>query len=519
MKFLFLFFLLSFSFNLLAQDSRWIDLEWEQVTDAREYEIELFQEEEGKVLPRGKYKTDSPQWSHAVPPGKYFLRLRSMDKRGVPGEWSANIPLKVRMQNPLLLRPASSDKVSDGLVNFEWGPIAGAGNYQLVVRNEEKKVIHNATSPELKSAVYLEKLGNVSWTVLALEKDEDPRSPDEIPEASFKSFARVGGQLEAPKVAVTIGDKVTFSWDKVRSAQYYEVDYLPAPDSGEKNRRFNLKLSPLTFASQRLKDGVTTLTVKSMAEGYQESVKSIVKISRSGSKVEVEDVIQGREMEDIKTVPTKTFFRNDLFLGVSLAQFSYESENFDTDTRLNQKSLAGIGFNAEWNRRPTLNSLNRKLEISLLHLSSGIDSGYANRIAYTYHKEQKWGHRKFTYGAGLSYLSLPAFMGNRFENKIEVESTSSIGPDFQIGLINPLNNLWELQASLTIAYHPIFISSWQSGEKALPWMRALIRVHRFYTEKQAFYGQLDYQSWNQEWKQDSSALSGISASFGVKTGF
>lgn len=336
MKYLLTIIIFCFSLYAFAQDSRWIDLEWEQVADAREYEIELFQEEEGKVLPRGKYKTESPQWSHAVPPGRYFIRLRSMDKRGVPGEWSQNIPLKVRMQNPLQLRPSAKDKISDGLVNFEWGPIAGASNYQLIVRNTDKDVIHNAVLPDQKSPVYIEKLGDVTWAVLALEKDEEPRKPDEVPESMFKSFVRVGGLLDAPKVSLTIGEKVTFSWDKVRSAQSYEVEYFPSPDSGDKNRRFKLKLSPLAFATQRLKDGVTTLTIKSMAEGYQDSNKSIVKISRSGNKVEVEDVIQGREMEDIKTVPTRTFFRNDLFLGVSLAQFAYESENFDTDTRLDQ---------------------------------------------------------------------------------------------------------------------------------------------------------------------------------------
>jgi hypothetical protein len=157
--------LLIVSLNAFAQDTRWIDLEWEPVAEAREYEIELFQQEDDKILPRGKYKTDSPQWSHAVPPGKYFLRLRSMDKRGVPGEWSQNIALKVRMQNPLQLRPAQTDKISDGLVNFEWGPIAGASNYQLIVRNADKDVLHNAVTPELKTPVYLEKLGEVQWNL------------------------------------------------------------------------------------------------------------------------------------------------------------------------------------------------------------------------------------------------------------------------------------------------------------------------------------------------------------------
>lgn len=519
MKSLLFILLFTFSSHVLSQDSRWIDLEWEPVSEAREYEIELFEEVDGKNLPRGKYKTEISQWSHAVPPGKYSLRLRSMDKRGVPGEWSQNLPLKVRMQNPVLLRPAPNDKISDGMVNFEWGQIAGADSYQLIIKSDGNEVIHNSQIPDLKSSVYLDKLGKFQWTVLALEQNEEARNPEDVSESAFKTFTRVGSLLDAPKVSLTLSEKVTLAWDKVRSAQIYEIDYLPSPGTGEKNRRFKLKQSPLAFSTQRLRDGITTLTIKSIAPGYQDSIKSIVKISKSGNRVEVEDIIQGREIDDIKSVPTRTFFRNDLFMGVSLAQFKYESENYDTDTRLNQKSLTGIGFNAEWNRRPTLNSLNRKLEVSFLHLSSGIDSGFANRLAYTYHKEQKWRHRKITYGAGLSYLGLPAFMGNRFNNKIEVEPTGSIGPDFQIGLINPLNNIWELQTSLAIAYHPLFITSRQSGEKALPWMKAMVRVHRFYTDKQAFFGQLDYQKWSQEWKRDKSALSGISASFGVKTGF
>lgn len=501
-----------------SQDSRWIDLEWEAVPEARQYEIELFQMEGEKVLPRGKYKTDSAQWSHAVPPGKYFLRLRSIDSRGVPGEWSSNIPLKVRMQNPLLLRPAPSDKISDPLVNFEWGPVEGAANYQLVVRNKAKDVIHNSVVPELKSSVYLEKLDEIQWAVFALEKDEEAKPAEEWTESSFRNFARVGGVLEAPKVGITIGDKVIFSWEKVRAAQYYEVDYLPPPGS-EKNRRFKLKNSPLAFASSRLKEGITTLTIKSMAEGYQESNKSIIKVSKSGDKAVIEDIIQGREVTDIKGAPTKTFFRNELYLGVALAQFSYESENIDTDTRLAQEKLTGLGFNAEWNSRPTLNSLNRKLDISILNLSSGVDSGFANRFSYTWNKERKGSSTIFSYGGGLSTLMLPAFMGNRFNNKIEVESSTSIGPEIQLGFQRPLSDIWEIQGALIAAYHPIFLSSGPGSGEAFPYLKGLIRAERYYTDKQAFYSQLDYQSWMQKWEDDSSDLSGVTLSFGLKTGF
>mgnify|MGYP006188929401 CR=1 FL=1 len=518
MRFFFTILLLFISFSSLAQDSRWIDMEWEPVPDAREYEIELFQEVEDKSLPRGKYKTDSPAWSHAVPPGKYSLRLRSMDRRGVPGEWSAKIPLKVRMQNPVLLRPVSDDKISDPLVTFEWGPVEGAGKFQLIVKSNNK-VLHNAVTNDQKSSVYLDDLGEVQWASLALEKDEEPREPADVPLSAFKSFKRVGGLLEAPKVNLTLNQKVNLSWGKVRGAQFYEVDYFPPPGSGDKNRRFKLRLSPLIFPVSRLKEGVSTLTIKSVAPGYQDSNKSMVKIARSGNKVVLEDIIQGNEERDIKTAPTFTFFKNELYGGVILSKFTYESENIETDTRFDQESLTGLGLSAEWWHRPTLNSLNRKLEFSLTNLSSGIDSGIATRIAYSYNKDRKWGKNIFYYGGGLSFLMLPSFMGDRFEDTIEVESTSSLGPELHLGIINPINNVWELQGQLVLAYHPLIISEDNEGTKAFPWMKGLIRIMRYYADKQAFYGQLDYQTWNQEWKEDSSTLSGIGLNFGIKAGF
>lgn len=512
---LFLFFPLV----VWAQDSRWIDLEWEPVQEAREYEIQLFQDVGGKPVPRGKYKTDSPEWSHSVPPGKYFLRLRSMDKRGVPGEWTEDIPLKVRMQNPTLLRPSPGEKVGQGLVNFVWAPVEDAYQYQLIVRNASKKVVHNANTAEVKSDVYLEKLGDYEWVVLALEKGEEERLAEDLSDSVFRKVTRVGDVLEAPVVNVTLDNKVTLAWSKVRSAETYDVEFFPPPESGDKNRRFRLQKSPLRFDASRLKEGITTLTVKATAQGYLESNKSIVKLSKSGSDVELEDIIQGKEVVESKIKPTETFFSNELYMGVILSQYSYSSQNSATDTKLNQSNLTGLGLMVEWNKRPTLTALNRKFEASLLNLSSGIDSGRAIRAAYTLHKEKKWKQRKFTFGGGAAILDLPSFMGNRATDKVEVESSTSLGPDFQLGFINPLGSHWELQSLLNVSYQAFYLSSRAKGEKAFPWMKAALRVGRFYTEKQAFFAQVDYQSWSQEWSQDKSDLSGVSVNFGIKSGF
>lgn len=519
MKLLLFLSLFFFSLNILAQDTRWIDLEWEAVPEAKEYQIELFQEVQGENVPRGKYKTDTPEWSHAVPPGKYSLRLRSVDARGVPGEWSENIPLKIRMKNPLLLRPVAGDKVNEPLIDFEWAPTQGAHHYQLVVRNEKKEVIHNALTTELKNSVYIESIDKIEWVVFALEKDEDPKAPDQWIDNAFRAFYRVPGILEAPVVSLKVGEKVEFGWQRVKLAQSYEVDYLPPPGSAQKNRRFRLKLSPLIFAPSKLSDGVTTLTIKSMAPGHKDSKKSIVKIAKSGNSVELQDIIQGKDEELFKTPPTQTFFRNELLIGVTLSKFSYKSKNGVTDTELNQKSLTGLGIVGEWNHRPALNSLNRKLDFAIQNLSSGIDSGIAARLGYTFHKEKKIGRNVFNYGAGLSYLGLPNFQGDRFKNKVTVNSSQSVGPDFQLGYTRILSQLLEFHTAAIFSYHPLFLSSDLDGGTGFLWMKVLGRAQYFYTEKQAFFVQVDYQSWDQKFSNINSSLSGLGINFGIQSGF
>ena len=192
MKFFLLSFLLTMSFCTFAQE-RWIDIEWEAVTGARDYEVELFQEVDGKETPRGKYKTDSAVWSHSVVPGKYSLRIRSLDSRGVPGEWSESIPLKVRLKNPQLLRPIPNDQVPLQDVKLEWSEVEGASKYQVIVRSSDRHTILNSVITEFSLKVPMSLLGKYEWTVIALEAEESSKDEKEISQASYRSFERIGG--------------------------------------------------------------------------------------------------------------------------------------------------------------------------------------------------------------------------------------------------------------------------------------------------------------------------------------
>lgn len=516
MKLLLLIILLSFT--AFAQDTRWIDIEWDEVPGAVNYEVELFEGDEASLSPRGKYKVESSNWSHAVPPGKYSLRVRSLDKRGVPGEWSGYIPVKVRMHNPKIFQPGPGSQVSTPEVDFEWSEVEGAAIYQLVVKNGNNKIVYNSTIKDVRASVFLEELGQYSWTAYALEEGEAQRSEEDFSSASFKSFNRVGGELPAPELDVSTGDKIVIKWNKIRYAQQYEIDYLP-PVNADKNRRFKVSIPSFAFSSKRLRDGVTTITIRSIAPGYPDSPKSIVQLSKSGSSVELQDIIQGEKEESNKVSPAFLLWRDEVYASMRLAKYSYSSVDFANDTELDQKELTGAGLNLEWYNKPKLNSPQRRTELSYLQLSSGRESASRIRAAFSLNKEKIIGRGKLNYGGGLTYLRLPAFFGNRFENDIYTEQSSSIGPHIQIGYTTPISAYWALQANAVYSHQLYYLDSERDGEKSFPWMSLNTRFLYFITKKEAIFTGLEYQRWNQEWSADKSELAGLNLSIGLRAGF
>lgn len=516
MKFLFL--ILLFSISAFAQDSRWIDIEWEEVPGALNYEVELFEGENETRVARGKYKVESSSWSNAVPPGKYSLRIRSLDKRGVPGEWSDYIAVKVHMHNPRLFRPGPGSQIDNPQVDFEWGEVESASIYQLVIKNEKNRIVHNHTVKDIRASVYLEDIGLYTWAVYALEEGEALRSQEEFVSATFKAFIRVGGELEAPEVKVTINEKVSIEWQKIRGAKNYDLDYLP-PVNEDKSRRFKLLTNTFAFSKQRLREGVTTISVRATAPGYPDSKKTVVQLLKSGDNVELQDIIQAKKSETNVVSPASLFWKDEVYASMNLAKYSYSSTDVANDTELDQKQLTGVGLNLEWINKPKLNSLQRKTELSYLQMSSGRESGSKMRVAFSMNKEKLLGKGKFTFGAGVNYLRLPAFMGNRFENDIFVEQSASLGPQVQLGYSTPISAYWGWQTNAVYSQQLFYLSSERDGGKSFPWMSLSTRFFYFITKKEALYLGFEYQKWEQRWSSDKSSQAGFNLAIGLKAGF
>jgi hypothetical protein len=517
-KFALGFLILCFSFSLFADVSRWIDMEWEEVPGAKGYEVELFQDVKGTKLTRGKFKLDESRWSHAVSPGQYSLRIRSLDPRGVPGEWSDYVPLKVRLENPQLLLPVPGAKVEKPEVQFEWSEITGAKTYQLVILNPSGSILLNTNLQENKYSFPLRSLGKYEWMVFALEENEGTRAQEIWPRKSFRSFERVGGELDAPFVNLTLNNKVNLTWQKSPFAQVYEIDYLP-PAGKDKNRRFKLKRLNLRLDPRRLKEGATTFTVKATAPGYEDSLKSMVVLRKTGERVEIEDIIQGQRDEVEKNPPTKSHFRDQLLVSLALARFDYESTDTDSDTFLDQEKLTGLGINAEWLRQKKYNSLIHKVDFSAINLSTGLESGIMSHLGYTFNWNRNHSGRKWMYGAGLSVLSLPSFMGDRIRDEVRVEKSTTAGLALNLGYAHPLSGRKLIRADLGVDIHPWYLSSERDGGKTVIWLKAQLRYFQYITRTQALFGGIEYQRWEEEWGRDRSKVGGLSFVLGMNFGY
>ena len=85
---IFTFFVLSLP--AIAQE-RTVEFSWEKNPQAVKYESQILKNK--KIIET--IQTDSTFWQGKLSPGKYFVKIRSFDKRAAPGPWSEAMELEV----------------------------------------------------------------------------------------------------------------------------------------------------------------------------------------------------------------------------------------------------------------------------------------------------------------------------------------------------------------------------------------------------------------------------------------
>lgn len=119
---------------------RLVNFEWEPIEGATAYDLELKQtKKDGKTF---KFKVKEASWAGRLAPGDYEMRLRALDYRGVPGDWSDNSDFGVGLESARLVFPAPSAAVpgrggKESPVEFKWEPVGGASRYKIEVTADD----------------------------------------------------------------------------------------------------------------------------------------------------------------------------------------------------------------------------------------------------------------------------------------------------------------------------------------------------------------------------------------------
>lgn len=219
----------------LAQDPRTRDvsLSWDEVEGAVSYEYTFDQWGDGewRRIAENPERVKGTAIKAHLGPGRYRLKLRALDRRGVPGGWGEGDEFKVPPQPPVTVSPKKGDRVEgDGVdkvpVSFQWRPVEGGASYEITVIGMNGAEVARQRSNEATTEVSLPVGKPYMWRVVAYTRDGDPG------DASRKSgpFRVIGGALPSPAPTAPGADFAKeVIWPAVPGAESYEAQMYIRP--------------------------------------------------------------------------------------------------------------------------------------------------------------------------------------------------------------------------------------------------------------------------------------------------
>jgi hypothetical protein len=302
LRFLAGFLFITFSFasvHVRAQEGgvyrRSVSFEWEPIEGAKYYEIEIKKKQKDAKV--STFKAQTAEWSGKLNIGHYEFRLRALDQRKVPGDWSGYSDLDVPLA-PVQAKfpgPSASIKAVDAdkqEVNFEWEATPGASGYSVEIVNSkgETVVADKVSSP--KFSYTLAAANDYTWKVKAF-------SANGLESESIQSqkFTLVGPKLAKANIEKPDNEFVReVKWASVDKAESYDVvvgRYNPQLKKWQKFKEFpDYKETSLNFESD-WPGGQYKVIVKSKAASRDISDVSVLNFPvREGNRSPATEYVQ-----------------------------------------------------------------------------------------------------------------------------------------------------------------------------------------------------------------------------------
>lgn len=424
MKIFFIIILLLIVQNIFGEtkSSRWIDLEWDEVENAKGYDVSLAEVIDGKEYPRGNFQTDIPHWSKEENPGKFLLRIRARDSRNVPGAWGEPIEFIVKNLNPILLFPNNSDSfVKDenkaNEIKFQWSEVKGVNKYFFQLKNATGKIISKNETNNTFIIIPIKNIGEYTWDVK--NNPEDLFKSEENPTIT-KTFSIKGEKLKSPIIDINLNDSrgIIISWPEITRATSYSYSINSLNDTNQ-NQILLSETKKTTFGIpfSKIPQGKWFLSIKSMAKDYVESNDSRVIFNTIDNKTEI---ISNESITYEKNFRALNSSKLSFAIGYPSSKFI--NKNYELDT-LNSENLRGIAINlslshAFWEKFNFYSSLeasqlaNNNASINIYELKEQLRYFFGTRFI------------NMQIGIGAGYKSLPNLYSNRLETPKVVSSST-----------------------------------------------------------------------------------------------
>ncbi len=423
---------LIFTFLLISEVAlsetyrRLVNFEWETIDNAKSYDLEIFQSNK-KDSKKFSFKVKEAAWNGRLSAGKYQMKLRAVDGRGVPGDWGAPIDFDVNLENVVLKSPAvnadlKSKEVEFEEINFVWAPVGGADTYQFEVHSEDGKLDKVESITQTNYKIKLPVATRFSWKVSA--KNSAGINSDAV---SVGQFTLLAAKLEKPQIEKPESDFVReIKWSKPAFADRFDF-IVSRYDKKEK------KWEPILNGKDQ-KEEIISLRENAPGGDYKISVRAKSSL-RQNSEVSMQTfkVRNGLRTPaaEYTAMVRKSIDRVTGWFGIAsylITQINYTSVSQETQTALSYNAIGGTGrLGLGW-----FSPTSSWGFLSIMDLSGFVYEGtnltFASLEASAIWKKTVGERGEIRAHTGLYYKEIPGTVGNAFAGTTSNELIATVGP-------------------------------------------------------------------------------------------
>lgn len=502
--FIFLMAVLCPKFVLAAESN--VELEWESVPNAKGYDLEV-----KSTKNTFKFQTKQSLWAGRLSPGFFKMRVRALDKRGVPGEWSEFQEFKVYLESPEWISPTSGSTISSSnsetqSVTLKWKKSYGGKKYIVDLQGVDSSFNQHLEVIDDKIALDLPVANKFSATIRTANEvlTSNPET-DQVSE-----FIVSGPKLRGPKF---IPPESLFireiKWNKSQFAQSYSY-VLEKMDSQTQKFSFveenkDVKEEKMPFKKE-WPGGVYRISLKAHGP-YRPSSDAVTLrfTAKDGDRSEKAEEL-ARLRESIERLSGWFVMASSLINSVN-----YENNNYDlTNTQTSYEAIGATlraGFGYATLKDPWGYFI--AVESSSLNVTGFGDIQYNVFELNSYFKMKPNDAGEFRQTAGLIYKELPDLAVNKARTVKNTSSNAGLGLRYGVEYWHAMTSKVGLQVNAHV--FPLLIgqktTNGQELKPTLSFQAGFLMSYRW-SKNLTMLGGYAYRTDRMEYRsQPSAALS------------